>query len=60
MAKTKKPAKKQPKSVSLWDSSWTEMDRAFDNFRRDLEKSFASFQNSLCQAFQKYQKPPVI
>ena len=53
MVKTKKPAKKQAKPVSLWGSSWTEMDKAFDNFRRDLEKSFASFPSFSMPSFPK-------
>lgn len=42
MAKAKKLAKKD-KPVSLWQSSFTDMDRVFENFRRDLERSFVSF-----------------
>ena len=42
MAKAKKPIKKT-EPVSLWQSSFRDMDRVFDNFRRDLERSFMSF-----------------
>jgi HSP20 family protein len=42
MAKAKKPVKKT-EPVSLWKSSFTDLDRVFDNFRRDLERSFMSF-----------------
>ncbi len=39
---TKPDDKKKTELVPFWPS-WSNMDRAFDNFRRDLEKSFASF-----------------
>ena len=42
MAKAKKPIKKT-EPVSLWKSSFRDMDTVFDNFRRDLERSFMSF-----------------
>ena len=37
--KAKKPAPISP----FWRTGWTDIDRAFDNLRRDLERSFASF-----------------
>lgn len=40
---TKPDDKQKTELVPFWPLSWTSMDRAFDNFRRDLEKSFASF-----------------
>jgi len=39
---TKPDDKKKTELVPFWPS-WSNMDRAFDNFRRDLEKSLASF-----------------
>lgn len=39
---TKPDDKKKTELAPFWPS-WSNMDRAFDNFRRDLEKSFASF-----------------
>ena len=42
MVKAKKPVKKT-EPVSLWKSSFRDMDKVFDNFRRDLERSFMSF-----------------
>lgn len=39
---TKPDDKKKTELVPFWPS-WSNMDRAFDNFRRDLEKSFTSF-----------------
>lgn len=27
----------------FWGSGWTDLDRTFENFRRDLERNFASF-----------------
>jgi HSP20 family protein len=42
MAKAKKPAKKT-EPLSLWQSNFRDVDRVFDNFRRDLERSFMSF-----------------
>lgn len=39
---TKPEDKKKTELVPFWPS-WSNMDRAFDNFRRDLEKSFSSF-----------------
>ncbi len=54
MVKTKKIAKKQTQKLApFWSSSWTEMDRAFDNFRRDLEKSFTSFPSFTMPSFPK-------
>ena len=40
---TKKVPNKDSHGISPWHSSWEEMDKAFSNFRRDLEKSFSSF-----------------
>lgn len=40
---TKPDNKQKTELVPFWPLSWTNMNRAFDNFRRDLEKSFASF-----------------
>jgi HSP20 family protein len=52
MAKAKKPVKKT-EPVSLWKSRLTDMDRVFDNFRRDLEKSFTSFPEISFPSFPK-------
>lgn len=40
-----KPVKKSEASglTPFWGSSWTDLDKTFENFRRDLERSFASF-----------------
>lgn len=45
MAKKKNtPAQKQALTTpSVWGLNWSEVDRAFDNFRRDFERSFTSF-----------------
>ncbi|MGD2107616.1 MAG: Hsp20 family protein [Nitrosopumilaceae archaeon] len=51
MAISKKPAKKS-EPVALWKSRLTDMDRVFDNFRRDLEKSFAAFPEISFPRFQ--------
>ena len=51
MAKAKKPVKKT-EPVSL-KSRFTDMDRVFDNFRRDLEKSFTSFPEISFPSFPK-------
>jgi len=32
--------KTESHGISLWHSSWEEMDKTFTHFRRDLEKSF--------------------
>jgi len=54
MAKAKKTTKKQaPKLASSLGSSWAEMDKVFDNFRRDLEKSFTSFPSFAMPSFPK-------
>lgn len=54
MAKATKPVKKSKKEITpFWESSWTDIDRAFDNFRRDLEKSFASFPSITMPSFPK-------
>lgn len=44
MAKAKKPRKTQAQGLMpSWGSGWSDLDKTFDNFRRDLEKSFSSF-----------------
>ncbi len=54
MAKIKKASKKKvPGLIPSWGSSWVEMDRAFGNFRRDLEKSFSSFPSITIPSFPK-------
>ena len=54
MAKSKKTIKKQTQTAApSLRSSWTEMDRVFDNFRRDLEKSFTSFPSFSMPSFPK-------
>ena len=41
---TKKSSKKSRQELTPFGQySWNEMDKAFDNFRRDIEKSFSSF-----------------
>lgn len=42
MGKSKKSPQKNELMPS-WRSNWPDMDRVFDNFRRDLERSFSSF-----------------
>ena len=54
MAKAKKPVKKT-EPLSLWKSRLTDMDKVFDNFRRDLEKSFMSFPEI---SFPRFPKMP--
>ena len=39
---TKKPSKKNVMSP-LKTSSWIDLDRSFDNFRKEMEKAFSSF-----------------
>ncbi len=53
MAKPKKASKKTPGLIPSWGASWTEMDKAFENFRRDLEKSFTSFPSITMPSFPK-------
>jgi HSP20 family protein len=36
-----------PDLMPFWRSSWTEMDKAFENFRRELEKSFSAFPTTM-------------
>ena len=44
MAKAKKPIKKSTQDLTpFWRSTWLDLDRSFDNLRRDIEKNFASF-----------------
>ncbi len=52
MAKAKKPIKKT-EPVSLWKSSFRDMDKVFDNFRKDLERSFMSFPEISLPRFSK-------
>ena len=40
---SKNTPKKSSRGISPWHSSWEELDKTFENFRRDLEKSFSSF-----------------
>ena len=40
---SKKVPKKAAKSQTPWVSNWGDVDKVFDNFKRDLEKSFSSF-----------------
>jgi HSP20 family protein len=44
MARDKKPKKTQARGLMPYRSSgWSDLDKTFENFRRDLEKSFTSF-----------------
>ena len=45
MAKKSTPATKSPAQgvTPFWGSGWTDLDKTFENFRRDLERNFASF-----------------
>jgi len=46
MAKPKQKAKTQEKELttpSFWGFNWLDVDRAFDNFRREFERSFSTF-----------------
>lgn len=43
MAKTKNVPKKSTGIAPLWASSWTDIERSMDNFRKDMEKAFSSF-----------------
>lgn len=52
MAKTKKLAKKQ-ESPGLLGTHWGEMDRVFENFRKDLERTFSSFPSFSAPSFPK-------
>jgi len=38
-----KPKKETSEITPFWRHSWTDLDRVFDNFRRDFERSFAAF-----------------
>lgn len=40
---SKKVPKKTAKPQTPWVSNWGDVDKVFDNFKRDLEKSFSSF-----------------
>ena len=40
---TKPDEKQKTELVPFWPLSWSSVDKAFDNFRREFEKSFASF-----------------
>lgn len=41
---TKNSQKQKPTElVPMWPFNWTNLDRAFDNFRRDFERSFGMF-----------------
>ncbi len=43
MVETKNVPKKSTEITPLGGSSWTEIDRSIENFRRDMEKAFSSF-----------------
>ncbi len=40
---SKKVPEKAAKPQTSWMSNWEDIDKVFDNFKRDLEKSFSSF-----------------
>lgn len=50
---SKKVPKKVSRGLSPWFTSWEETEKAFENFRRDLEKSFASFPSISMPNFPK-------
>ena len=43
MVETKNAPKKSTGITPSGASSWTEIDRSIENFRRDIEKAFSSF-----------------
>lgn len=43
MDKSKKPEASSQSVVPFWRQSWVDLDRVFDNFRRDFERTMASF-----------------
>lgn len=43
MAKTKNPVEKSSSLTPLWTSSWTDMEKSMDAFRKNMEKAFSSF-----------------
>lgn len=50
----KKPVKKQKReSTPTLPTGWGNLDRAFENFRRDLERSFTSFPSFSMPSFPK-------
>jgi len=54
MSMAKKPVKKLVSAPQL--PSFSDFDRAFDNFRKDLEKSFFSFPRMDFSSFPKFQE----
>jgi len=52
----KKIPKKSSHGISPWHSSWEEIDKAFVNFRKDLEKSFSSFPTISIPRFPQMQE----
>lgn len=54
MAKAKKPVKRKAEAPKpFWASNWTDIDRAIDNLKRDIEKSFTSFPTITMPSFPK-------
>jgi HSP20 family protein len=43
MSKNKNTKNHAQKLVPFWQSNWPELDRVFDNFKRDFERTFSSF-----------------
>ncbi len=43
MAKKKPTGKSSKGIVPFWQSSWSDIDRTIDNFRKDMERTFSSF-----------------
>jgi HSP20 family protein len=43
MDKSKKPDTSNQPLMPFWRQSWGELDRVFDNFRRDFERTLSSF-----------------
>ncbi len=53
MHMAKKSEKKQSVRTSAFPVAWTNLDRVFDNFRKDLENSIASFPSLSMPPFPK-------
>ena len=50
---SKKAPKKPSQGITPRLSGWEEMDKVFENFRRDIEKSFTSFPSISMPSFSK-------
>jgi HSP20 family protein len=53
MSKNKNTKNPTQELVPFWQNNWPELDRVFDNFKRDFERTFTSFPGLTLPSMQK-------